>query len=38
MDTKLYETNTYRSHGHKTIRRQTHIEVMDKTLYENKHI
>jgi hypothetical protein len=38
MDTQLYENNTYRSHGHKTIRIQTHIEVMDTKLYENKHI
>jgi hypothetical protein len=32
------KTNTYRSHGHKTIRKQTHIEVLDTKLYENKHI
>jgi hypothetical protein len=28
----------YRSHGHKTIRKQTYTEVMDTKLYENKHI
>jgi hypothetical protein len=29
---------TYQSHGHTTIRKQTHTEVMDTQLYENKHI
>ena len=32
------KTNTYRSHGHATIRKQTHTEVMDTQLYDNKHI
>jgi uncharacterized phage-associated protein len=31
-------TNIYRRHGHTTIRNQTHIEVMDTKLCENKHI